>query len=80
MARLVPKLRLTGHSIAEDIFLTAVYRDVGSIWHLEVICWVVVPYTWWKFTVGLESPMGLPAATEWEGDLAPSPAAVLEER
>lgn len=52
-----PKPGLTGHPIAVDLLLTAVHRDVGTIWHLEVICRVMVPHTWWSITRVLESPV-----------------------
>lgn len=52
-----PKPGLTGHPIAVDLLLTAVHWDAGAIWHLEVICGVMVPHTWWSITKGLESPL-----------------------
>lgn len=52
-----PKPGLTGHPVAVDLLLAAVHRNAGSIRHLEVICGVMVPHTWWSITRGLESPM-----------------------
>lgn len=52
-----PKPGLTGHPVAVDLLLTAVHRDAGTIWHLEVICRVMVPDTWQSITRVLEFPM-----------------------
>lgn len=52
-----PKPGLTGHPISVYLLLAAVHRDAGTIRHLEVICRVMVPHTWWSITKGLESPM-----------------------
>lgn len=52
-----PEPELTGQPVAVDLLLAAVHKDGGTIWHLEVICGVMVPHTWWSITRGLEFPM-----------------------
>jgi len=52
-----PEPGLTGHPVAVDLLLAAVHGDVGTVWHLEVICGVMVPHTWWSITRGFEFPM-----------------------